>query len=51
MAKYRFCVTEKNIDYFWVEADSKEEAESKAVELAQCEFESVIDVTATGEVE
>ncbi len=49
--KHRVKVTEKHSDYVWVEADSKSEAEDKAVEFAQCQFECVYSSEATGETE
>lgn len=49
--KYRVKVIERHSDYVWVEADSPDEAEDKAVELAECEFEALVDSKATGETE
>lgn len=46
--KYRVKVTEMHSGYAWVEADSPSEAEDKAVELAECEFECVYSYEATG---
>jgi hypothetical protein len=45
--EYRVKVTEKHSDYVWVEADSEEEALSKAPEHAQCEFECLYDCEIT----
>ena len=49
--EYRVKVVEKHSDFVWVEADSKEEAEDKAIAEAHCEFESVLSSEATGETE
>ena len=49
--KYRVKVTEKHCDYVWVEATSKEEAEDKACEFAQCEYELLYSSEATGQIE
>lgn len=49
--KYRVKVAEKHSDYVWVKADSKEEAQDKAVSEANCQFECVYDSEATGETE
>ncbi len=49
MKKYRVKVTEKHSDYVWVEAESAAEAEDKAVEFAECEFECTYSSEATGE--
>lgn len=49
--KHRVKVTEKHSDYVWVEADSPSEAEDKAVEIADCEYECVYSSEATGETE
>ena len=51
MMKYRVKVTEKHSDYVWVEAESAAEAEDKAVEFAECEFECIYSSDATGETE
>ena len=37
--EYRVKVTEAHSDYVWVTAASPKEAEEKAPELAQCEYE------------
>lgn len=39
--KYKVKVVEKHCDYVWVEADSAEEAEDKAISEAECMFELV----------
>lgn len=49
--KYRVKVTEKHSDYVWVEAESQSEAEEKAPEFAECEFECTYSSEATGETE
>jgi hypothetical protein len=49
--RYRVKVTEKHSDHVWVEAESESEAEDKAVEFAECQFESVYDSEVTGETE
>lgn len=49
--RYRIKVVEKHSDYVWVEASSSSEAEEKAHELAQCEFESLYSAEFTGETE
>jgi len=41
--KYRVKVTEKHVDYVWVEADSKEEAYNLAPAYAECEFDLLYD--------
>ena len=51
MMKYRVKVTEKHSDYVWVEAESASEAEDKAVEFAECQFECTYSSEATGETE
>ena len=49
--KYRVKVVEKHSDYVWVEADSKEEAEDKAVAESMCEYELCYSSECTGETE
>jgi len=41
--KYRVKVTEKHIDYVWVDAESAEEAKRLAPAESQCEFECLYD--------
>jgi len=41
--KYRVKVTELHVDYVWVDADSKEEAEAKAHELSECEYYNLLE--------
>lgn len=50
-AIYRVKVVEKHCDFVWVEAGSAEEAEDRAVEFAECEYESLYSSEATGESE
>lgn len=47
--RYRVKVTEKHSGFVWVEADSASEAEDKAVEEAECQFESTYNSETTGE--
>jgi hypothetical protein len=49
--KYRVKVVEKHSDYVWVEADSAKEAEDKAVEHSECEYELLYSSEATGETD
>jgi len=49
--KYRVKVVEIHTDYVWVEADSAQEAEQKAHEEAQCEYETLYSSEVTGEME
>ncbi len=49
--KYRVRVVELHTDYVWVEAGSAQEAEDKAHEEAQCEYETIYSSEATGETE
>tara|TARA_R110002051_G_C8658701_1_gene488687 strand:- start:1021 stop:1182 length:162 start_codon:yes stop_codon:yes gene_type:complete len=49
--RFKVKVTEKHVDYVWVEAESASEAEDKAVEFAECQFECVYSSEATGETE
>ena len=39
--RYRVKVVEMHTDYVWIEADSREEAEARAHESAECEFEAL----------
>lgn len=39
MKAYKVEVVEKHADYVWVVAETEEEAEDKAVKLADCHFE------------
>ena len=43
MKIYRVKVTEKHSDFVSVEAESKEQAEQKAIDIAECKFECVYD--------
>ncbi len=43
MRKYRVKVTEKHVDYVWVEAESDEEAINEAAVNSQCEFDCLYD--------
>ena len=49
--RYRVKVVEKHSDYVWVEAGSAEEAEDRAHEYAECNYESLYSCEATGETE
>jgi len=49
--RHRVKVTEIHSDYVWVEAESQSEAEDKAPEFAECEFECAYSSEATGEIE
>ena len=51
MRRYRVEVTERHVEYVWVDAESEEEAEDKAVEFAECEFMCTYSSEATGETE
>jgi hypothetical protein len=51
MKRFRVKVVEKHSDYVWVDAVTAEEAEDKAHELAECEYESLYSAEATGETE
>lgn len=50
MKTYRVKVTEKHSDYVWVDAEDEEQAKIKAVELAECEYESLYDCEIVGGV-
>ncbi len=39
--QYRVKVTEMHIDYVWIEAESRSQAESQAHEHSQCEYNSL----------
>ena len=41
--RYRVKVTEKHVDYVWVDASSEEEAKELAPHDAMCEFECLHD--------
>jgi len=47
--KFRVKVVEHHSDFVWVEAETLEEAEDKAHEFAQCEYECLYSAKATGE--
>ena len=49
MKKFRIKVVEKHSDFVWVEAETAEEAEDKAHNFAECEYESLYSAEATGE--
>ena len=51
MKKFRVKVVEKHSDFVWVEAETAEDAEDRAHEFAQCEYESLYSAEATGETE
>lgn len=43
MKKYMVKVTEKHTDIVLVDAESRDEAKKKAVELSECDFDCVYD--------
>jgi len=51
--QYRVKVTEKHVDYVWVTASSRKEAEDSAHARAECEFDCLYDcqVVKTEEVD
>lgn len=51
MKKFRVKVVEKHSDFVWVEAENGTEAEDKALELADCNYECWYSSEATGETE
>lgn len=51
MKEYRVMVIERHIDYVWITAESKEEAESIAHNESQCDFHLLEEVVAVEEHE
>ena len=43
MKRFRVKVTERYVDYVWVECKTASEAESMAIEQAECVFDCVLD--------
>ena len=41
--QYRVKVTEKHVDYVWVTASSRKEAEDSAIANSSCEYDCVYD--------